>query len=262
MTRIPLLCSIAAIAAAAPAGATVILSHAFSGTSATNLQGIVTDTGSKTWTADALYKADGSYSTGGNLDRGAALDLGATFFADQFALGNNTIILTVTLGATGNSNSFAYAGFSTDTWVAAATTATASEFNAAGRGQAQGLTLGFEHDTIGATTSSLYRDTLAGDTNTDNRVALSTTLATTYTLTVAADGSGFANSAVTLTDGTNTASITGYDATALRTLFLGVEATTGTSTANFDSIQLEAVPEPSAALLGAVGLLGLLRRRR
>ncbi|MGC4017005.1 MAG: hypothetical protein QM755_21195 [Luteolibacter sp.] len=250
------------VAAASPLHGTVIVADDFSGSSSTNLSGLTTDVGGKTWTADALFKADGSYTTGSNVDRGAALDLGATFFADQFAAGNNTIILTVTFGASGNANSFAYAGFTTDSWTAATTTAVASEFNVGARAQSQGVILGLEYDTIGAVSSSLHQDNTAGDSGTDIRTALSSTLASTYTMTITADGSGFANSTVTLSDGTNTASITGYNANALRTLYLGVEATTGTSSANFDSIQLQAIPEPSAAVLGGLGLLVLARRRR
>jgi MYXO-CTERM domain-containing protein len=34
------------------------------------------------------------------------------------------------------------------------------------------------------------------------------------------------------------------------------------ATAMFDNISVTAVPEPSVALLGALGLLGFLRRRR
>jgi len=43
-------------------------------------------------------------------------------------------------------------------------------------------------------------------------------------------------------------------------LFVGAESTTNTASNTLNS--LEVVPEPSAALLGAVGVIGLLRRRR
>jgi regulation of enolase protein 1 (concanavalin A-like superfamily) len=53
------------------------------------------------------------------------------------------------------------------------------------------------------------------------------------------------------------------------TLYVGLTGTTGSSntgtgpyTAQFESFEVEQVPEPSVALLGAIGVLGLLRRRR
>ena len=249
----------AATISVAPAA---VFSHDFSGTSGTNLHGLATTTGSKTWTADSLFKADGSFSNSSNADRGAAIDLGATFFADQFTAGNNTVTLTVTYGATGNSNSFAFAGFSTDPWISATSSTATSNFNTGNRAQGQGLTLGIEYDTIGDVSSSLHRDTQTGDNTTDARESLATTLFSTYTMTILAGGSGFGSSTVTLTDGTNSASISGYNANALRTVYIGVESASGTSTANFDSIQLAAIPEPSAAALGAIGVLLLIRRRR
>jgi hypothetical protein len=263
--RTPLALLAAAFAFTATSHAAVIFSDVFSGASGDNLHDTTTDEGGKTWTANALFRANGSYSTTNNQnDFGAALDLGANFFANQLALSRNKVIMTLTFGATGNSNSFAYAGFSTDSWIAATTTATVSEFNVGARAQGQGITLGVERDTIAPNSSNIFRDTADGDgTMTPVRDVLSTTVSSSYTLTLEAIGiNGYANSTVTLTDGTNTTFITGYDASALRTFYLGVEANTGTSTANFDSVKLEAIPEPATALLGSLGVLVLLRRRR
>jgi hypothetical protein len=53
------------------------------------------------------------------------------------------------------------------------------------------------------------------------------------------------------------------DGNALVLLLQSQLAGAGQSTrGGFDNIQLATIPEPSAALLGGIGLLGLLRRRR
>lgn len=255
---------VAAFAPIASSHAAVIFSDDFSGLSTAPLHNTTTDAGSKTWTANALFKADGSYTTtNGADDRGAALDLGPTFFADQFALGNNKIILTVTYGISGNGDSFSFSGFSTDTWIAATTSATASDFQADARAQSQGITVAVEYDTIGTFASGIFQDNTAGDAQIAVRTPLSTTVLQSYTLTIQA-GASYANSTVTVTNGVDTTFITGYDASALRTFYIGVEAgtTDPNKTGNFDSVQLEAIPEPSAALLGGLGVLVLLRRRR
>jgi hypothetical protein len=56
--------------------------------------------------------------------------------------------------------------------------------------------------------------------------------------------------------------ITGSTTTNLFTTFDSVVLRVGGGTATYDNIKLEVIPEPSAALLGGLGLLALLRRRR
>ncbi len=245
------------------ANATVILTETFNGTSSMNLSGRSTTTGGKTWTATDSFKANGTYSTLSNLDLGASVDLGALFFGDQFAVGNNKIVLTATYGTTGNSNSRAYVGFSTDEWIAAVTGATTSEFNVGARAQGQGLTLNIDYDTINST-FGLHRDTTSGDGNTDTRdsIAAGTSARRNYTMTITAGASGYTNSTVSVSDGTDSSSITGYDASGLRTLYIGVEVINGGGSANYDSIALNAIPEPSTTALGLIGMLALVRRRR
>lgn len=57
--------------------------------------------------------------------------------------------------------------------------------------------------------------------------------------------------------GTTSSIVNSFDTALLR-----VDPTLTNATALFDNIQLEVIPEPSAALLGSLGLLALLRRRR
>lgn len=97
---------------------------------------------------------------------------------------------------------------------------------------------------------------------------------TTYTLVVRPTGSAdlrqitAPNQAFTLTYDNTAAANQGAEI-ALRIARTDADTTDGTagvgnfaSTAIFDNVRLDAVPEPQAALLGLLGLAGLARRRR
>jgi hypothetical protein len=117
--------------------------------------------------------------------------------------------------------------------------------------------------------SGTYSD-LIGLTIGTNGVVASQNTAMYYFPGVTYDSVTAANNKVgTQVGGVNAAAQTG-DFT--QTMVMGSEGNTvdygfatvsaGGTTPNFQAVNLTAVPEPSAALLGAIGVLGLLRRRR
>ncbi len=57
-------------------------------------------------------------------------------------------------------------------------------------------------------------------------------------------------------------SVAGVDTSGLQSTFNGVFLRAGAGTAAIDNVVVEVIPEPSTALLGALGALVLLRRRR
>lgn len=69
----------------------------------------------------------------------------------------------------------------------------------------------------------------------------------------------------TLSDGVNNFSLSGTTSNivgSFDTVVFRMGPDSGTATALYDNVQLQVIPEPSTALLGGLGLLVLLRRRR
>jgi hypothetical protein len=126
-----------------------------------------------------------------------------------------------------------------------------------------------------------------GYVNSDNSIWTGTvttlTLGETYTLTVdVGSRSGFASSGFQIgmfTTGDTPLAVSGFinpvDDDAMHAysvnythtsgsgpLYIMLSNASGSSQTSFDNVRLTSVPEPSAALLGGLGMLALLRRRR
>jgi len=237
--------SIMALAlAAVPANAATVLLYSddFSGSSANPLDGTTPDTttGTNTWIAHENWKADGSIAaTSSGQDHNAFLAFTPT------------------------------SGF---IYTLSATLPQPSGSSGSGRWAA----IGFTNATLGATTASnafwdganaatawmLYRDSNniaafagPGTAGGSGNIAYSGT----RTMTVVLDTTAAQWKVEWFVDAT---SIHEWTYTTNPTIsYVGLGRANGVG-ADFSSFSLTAIPEPSAALLGGLGLLALLRRRR
>ena len=258
--------SLLLFAASSANGAITLVSHDFGGLSSTDLSGqtadafaaaITTAGGSSTWTGGDRFKADGSVAdTGSGTRQSASLNLGS-FINGQRGNSDAIFILSVTMAQPTGSN-----------WISSGL----STLNTPSTG----------HDmtgssNTGAVTTYLYR--IGASAQLDMRDGLGTdgvivgsngvsTAGGVQTLTVTLD---LRNWNGTDNWGTVTYTATGFttpesytsNLAATNSSFGAILLTTAPSAAgSISNVTLSQIPEPTTALLGGLGLLALLRRRR
>lgn len=263
------LLSLATFALAAPAAnaSIVLYSSSFAGSSGTNLNGIAVTTSGATgaqhtqygtsasaaWSAATNFKADGSFTDGGtdSASRGSAT-LG---FTPQNGYVYN-LTMTTNLVDNATSDPFHMVGFfmapnyTTGPNLAGGATVWAltrvgfpgfvdqvAHYNLAGAAGNFNPTNTVE-DTTAPSTLRITLDTTGGTGN----------WAATYYV---GDGAGGFNSIGSVAD---------LGAVDIESVGIGVN--NRDQSYNFQSFELSVVPEPSAALLGGLGFLAVLRRRR
>jgi len=236
---------VSAIVAASPApAASTLIAHNFGGLGSNPLNGATIDTvnitgAASTWVSDGIIAANGQVTDGDNTDRGAYIDLGASF-----AFLSNTTY-TLDLGWTSLSNAIVFAGFMV------------GQPSVANQMQTQDTNFAIRARRINAGT-----DTLASwrrESSTISAVAGTTVTTGTGSTSLTLNTNNLNNALFTVDGVEQSIDLTaGY-----RYLWIGYEdPTSGTSNARFTSVNFTVIPEPSAALLGSLGLLVLLRRRR
>lgn len=231
---------------AAGSHAAILVQHVFDGDAVGGLNGtpaIVNTLSSANWAAGAVFAANGDINDGANTDQGAFLDLGATF---SFAA-NQTY--TLTLDYSGVTNSALFFGFTT-----------ASSYNLTTTAQVQGDNLAIRVRNFGTVSNTdVFFWDREGTTN--NQTATGATFQETGTVTMTIVTNNLTDATISVDGGT--ATLAGYDLTedAYRSLFIGFEDN-GDNVVRLNSITFAQVPEPASALLGSIGALALLRRRR
>lgn len=237
----------ATIVAAIPVqAASTLIEHQFGGLGTAPLNGQTVDTvnitgAASTWVSDSIIAANGQVNDGTNTDRGASIDLGAAF-----AFTADTTY-TLALGWTNLSNAIVFAGF----MVNAPTVGSQM--------QVQSTNFGIRARLIADTDplASWKRQSAtisAVEGTTVTPAAGSTTLTlNTNNLTDASFTVDGVNQSIDLSAG-------------YRYLWIAFEDPANASPASdakFTSLNFSVIPEPStAALLGSLGMLALLRRRR
>lgn len=264
---------LASFALAASANAAVIVSADFGSLTPNNLNGTSADTfssaitsagGSATWLADTTFKTDGS--TGPTNQKSASLNLGS-YINDAKGTATGFFVLQVTTTQTVTTNSITNwisVGFATQN-----EPSTSAAFNQSG--------------TTGVATM-LYRangdiDQFAG-TGTGSPVAAADILYSgTRTLTITLDftpdgGFNGTNNFGTLRFGADTGLDGAYQefgthlytsaSPSFGSILLSLQggATSGNVSNTYSNLTLTQIPEPTTALLGGLGMLVLLRRRR
>jgi hypothetical protein len=237
---------VSAIVAASPApAASTLIEHNFGGLGSNPLNGAAIDTvnitgAPSTWVSDGIIAANGQVNDGNNTDRGAYIDLGASF-----AFLSNTTY-TLDLGWTSLSNAIVFAGFMV------------GQPFVANQMQTQGTNFAIRARRISAgnTLASWRREP---DMPGDSAVAGTTVTTGTGSTSLTLNTNSLSDASFTV-DGVQRS----IDLTAdYRYLWIGYEdPSSGTSNARFTSVNFTVIPEPSAAVLGSLGLLVLLRRRR
>lgn len=234
-----------------PAGAAVLVFDDFAG-SATALNGKVSDTGGLAWTAGSYFLANGAVGNGG-VNSGSGNGQSAYLGYDIVAGVSYELTAVFTSGSATESNDWISFGFSTITQNSTLTDANIRH------------TAGGSYGWLLARNSSntdieIYN----GPNNTNAATTISGLTVYTHTYKIGLNLTG-TNAVITYTlDGNplTTAASTATSAN-VATALTGIGFTrTGGATGSLNSITLSSVPEPSAALLGAVGSLCMLRRRR
>jgi MYXO-CTERM domain-containing protein len=233
------------------AAATVIVAENFGGLSTTNLAGTTADTfssaivtagGSATWAGHEQFKADGSVA--GTIAGSAYLNLGSYINATKGQT-NGLFELTATISPV------------TGTWL----TVGFSSSSAPGTGNTfiNGGGLG----------TMAYRangdiDQWAGSGSSNQVAADDITFSGNRTLTITLDlrnHNGTSNfGSVSFSD--SVAGVFGSFNYTSNQNFNSILLSTATTQGTYSDLTLTQVPEPGAALLGGLGLLALLRRRR
>lgn len=234
------------VAATSVPAASILIEHNFGGLGANPLNGATIDTvniagAASTWVSDGIIAANGQVNDGPNTDRGAYVDLGASFaFLDDTTY-------TLDLGWTSLSNAIVFAGF----MVNAPTVGNQM--------QVQGTNFGIRARRIAAGT-----DTLASW----RHVASTISAVDGTTVTPSAGSASLTLNTNSLTDASFTVDGVSQSinlSAGYRYLWIAFEdpaSTSPASDARFTSVNFTAIPEPCSAVLGSLGLLVLLRRRR
>ncbi len=240
---------------AASSHGAIVLSDDFSGSGGA-LNGTITDIGGFTWTAGAVFKDNGNVDTLVNgaangqsafipydITAGQIYTLTATVtnsFSDWVGVGFSTELnnTTATIFSARHSNSGAYA------WILARDSATANQdvqfFDGAGTGggtdalNVAGLTLSSFTNTFKIVLDTSGTNATATYFMNDVQQGITQTLGTSATVATALTGIGFSRDRIA----------------------------SGSTGGVVDNLSLDVVPEPSSALLGVLGLLGILHRRR
>ena len=249
-SRIPSGLAFALLLAATSANAaiTTIYSDSFSG-SATALNGASTTTGGGTWAASLIANRDGSLV--GNATGGGAV-LPVTLSTNTLY----TLSMDISLTGTAASTKYMHFGFvDQSTLTAAGGNNAADRFNNLTMTGYPTIALVTVGSVIQAT--ELYNSVVGSTT---------TTIASTHNYKIVLDttGSGSTFTASYYLDGVAFATNQLMDYAALSSIAgVGFSSRTGTGTVDNFLLTSEAVPEPNAAvLLGGLGALALLRRRR
>lgn len=242
--------------------AAVIFSDDFSG-GATDLNGTAPDTrpGSETWvsaseSATALFQADGSFAGGSTTSMGGTATL--AFTPEQGKIYTLDTSLSFTVGGSGSWFALGFAKGQNET-------AGASNRFSAPAGDVVGRAWSyFRNNTnnpgaaMDGTNSSgawttLFPETSGNTAAIDMRIVLDTTAgATNWTATWFAKKSA----------DTNYITVRAADLLTEDIDSVGFAVSGNGSSGTVGNFSLTVIPEPSAALLGAFGMLGLLRRRR
>ncbi len=258
--HLPAVCVISAMLTATSTHAAVIVSESFGGNSSTTLADTTADTfdtaitdagGSATWGGSPSFRTDGSYTNpaGGppNSVRSARLNLGS-YINDSKGKANALFVLSATMTSP-ELGSMAF-GFSTLNFPS--------------------LTTSYAQNGIG-TLQFNFDDTVELFSTTTSNVALDAGVTNSFpgsrSFSIILDLRNYdaeTNNFGALTFSDNVAGVLGThtltSAQDFGSIMLSSQVTT--TAANFDSIVLTQIPEPSTALLGGLGFLMLFRRRR
>ena len=267
------LATLATFALAAPAAnaSIVLYSSSFAGSSGTNLNGTAVTTSGATgaqhtqygtsssaaWTAATNFKADGSFGyTGATPGTSVQTVSGTLAFTPQNGhIYSLTMTTNVDFTPTKSIGWFA-TGFLENSGYTGAITSASGGGNVWMLTRPGDATEGFldqvAHYNVNAGTGSQTFDPLAEDTSDPSSVTivLNTTLGT---------GNW---SAQYFVGSTLAASVADLNAVTINSVGIAANIRNNDNTGQFQSFELSVIPEPSAALLGSLGMLALLRRRR
>jgi len=243
----------------------ILISHTFDGAGTDALNGLGADTfssaittagGSSTWTAAAGYLADGSISGNG----AAFLDVGS-FINDAKGTSAGLFTLSVILDRPANPKSWVSYGFLVD---GATTGSTFSGTNSAATIIYRNGTGGVDGFAGLKTGGSVEGSTLSPSGDPFSPAATGQLLTTVLDLTSSAYNGTSSFGSVSFYGGAvDAANFLGSASISAEMDFAKLAlTTTGGGTGQVSYIELSQIPEPSAALLGGLGLIALLRRRR
>jgi len=262
--RLPFLV-VALVSVQLASATTTLISHTFDGAGTDALNGLGADTfssaittagGSSTWTAAAGYLADGSISGNG----AAFLDVGS-FINDAKGTSAGLFTLSVILDRPANPKSWVSYGFLVD---GATTGSTFTGIDSAATIIYRSGTGGVDGFAGLKTGGSVEGSTLSPSGDPFSPAATGQLLTTVLDLTSSAYNGTSSFGSVSFYGGAvDAANFLGSASISAEMDFAKLAlTTTGGGTGQVSYIELSQIPEPSAALLGGLGLIALLRRRR
>ena len=248
------------------ANAATLITENFGGSGTGNLNGTTADTfasgitsagGSSSWVANTTLKDNGTINTASVSNRVSAhLSLGSYINAAKGTAAGKFVLTATITTTTGN---WLSVGFSQTGNIAGNFTNNSGYANILVRSG------GDIDQYMGANTGGEVagNDTIVGNTNRTVTITLDFTPAGGYNGTTnfgnavySVDGVGSYTTAPTVFTAANNPSMQ------FLTLGWGAATNPGPVTGSYAALSLTQIPEPSAAFLGSLGILGLLRRRR